>query len=211
MDMQIDAKRVRAERERRAWSQEQLAEASGLALRTVQRIESSGHGSYETVKALAAVFECGIEALRVVTAQAPAAPAAPAAPGKSQYWAAAAVAALIASFAFFNGTAAASQVLLDVVLSLNEQQTGKHQLIAADGSDAEIRLEGQLRLIVTPRVNADGSILLSIRLYEADGESFKLVSEPKLLAVNNLAAAVNLTSVKGSVFGIAITPHRLAD
>jgi transcriptional regulator with XRE-family HTH domain len=60
MDMQIDSTRVRAERERRAWSQEHLAEVSGLALRTIQRVESTGNGSYETVKALAAVIECDV-------------------------------------------------------------------------------------------------------------------------------------------------------
>jgi len=34
--MQVEAMKIRAERERRAWSQEHLAEASGLSLRTVR-------------------------------------------------------------------------------------------------------------------------------------------------------------------------------
>jgi transcriptional regulator with XRE-family HTH domain len=208
MDMQIDSKRVRAERERRAWSQEHLSEVSGLALRTIQRVESTGNGSYETVKALAAVFECDVAALRAAIADV-ARP--PASPRSRRYWAAGAAAAAIATLGFFSRPAAAGQVLLDVALTVNEQKTGKHQLITAEGKDAEIRLEGQMRLIVTPRVNADGNILLSIQLFEADGESFELVSEPKVLAVDNVAAVVNLTSAKGSVFGIAITPHRLAN
>ena len=48
---------VRALRERRAWSQEHLAAASGLNVRTIQRIESTGPASLETLNALAAAFD----------------------------------------------------------------------------------------------------------------------------------------------------------
>lgn len=39
------------------WSQQQLADASGLSARTVQRIEAGQPASTETLKSLAAVFE----------------------------------------------------------------------------------------------------------------------------------------------------------
>jgi len=39
------------------WSQQQLAEASGLSVRTVQRIEAGYPASTESLKSLAAVFE----------------------------------------------------------------------------------------------------------------------------------------------------------
>src|SRR5688500_16979022 len=64
MDMQIDASKVRAERERQAWSQEHLAEVAGLSLRTIQRVESAGTASFETARALAAVFQVDVAALR---------------------------------------------------------------------------------------------------------------------------------------------------
>jgi transcriptional regulator with XRE-family HTH domain len=66
MDMQIDSQRIRSEREKRAWSQEHLAKLTGLGLRTVQRIESSGSASYESVSAIAAVLEISVSELRVV-------------------------------------------------------------------------------------------------------------------------------------------------
>ncbi len=208
MDMQIDPKRVRAERERRVWSQEHLAEVSGLALRTIQRVESTGNGSYETVKALAAVFECDVDALRGVPM--PAAPQPPPTQSRLKRWIPAAAAAVaVAIGVLFGSVAHAGQVMLDVALTVNEKQSGKHQLITAEGNDAEIVLEGQMRLIVTPRVNADGNIMLSIQLFEADGEKFTLVSEPKILANDNQPVIVDLTSEKGSVFRIAITPHKL--
>src|SRR5215468_4968867 len=73
MDMRIDAKKIRAERERRAWSQEHLATVSGLGLRTIQRIEKTGAASFESARALAAVFEVSVADLRVVRDEADAA------------------------------------------------------------------------------------------------------------------------------------------
>ena len=42
---------------KRGWSQQQLADASGLSARTIQRIESGHAASVESLKSIAAVFE----------------------------------------------------------------------------------------------------------------------------------------------------------
>lgn len=47
----------------RGWSQEQLAELSGLSVRTIQRIEGGQTGSAESLKSLAAVFEIDFSSL----------------------------------------------------------------------------------------------------------------------------------------------------
>lgn len=52
-----DIKKMRLERH---WSQEQLAEMSGLSIRTIQRIENGENAGLESLKALAAVFETNI-------------------------------------------------------------------------------------------------------------------------------------------------------
>ena len=52
-----DIKNLRLERH---WSQEQLAEMSGLSIRTIQRIENGENAGLESLKALAAVFEMDI-------------------------------------------------------------------------------------------------------------------------------------------------------
>lgn len=57
MDMKAKSSLIRKYRTERLWSQEQLAEMSGLGLRTIQRLEARGSGSLESIKALAAVFE----------------------------------------------------------------------------------------------------------------------------------------------------------
>ena len=53
-----DIKKMRLERH---WSQEQLAEMSGLSIRTIQRIENGENAGLESLKSLAAVFETNIK------------------------------------------------------------------------------------------------------------------------------------------------------
>lgn len=55
--MNVKADLIRRERMRRGWTQQQLAEISGLSLRTVQRVEGQGSASQETISSLAAVLE----------------------------------------------------------------------------------------------------------------------------------------------------------
>ena len=55
----------------RGWSQEQLAEVSGLSVRTIQRLERGQPGSLETMNALAAVFETDLDRLKEPTMDTP--------------------------------------------------------------------------------------------------------------------------------------------
>tara|TARA_B100000787_G_scaffold153449_1_gene127653 strand:- start:1261 stop:1725 length:465 start_codon:yes stop_codon:yes gene_type:complete len=52
-----DIKKMRLERH---WSQELLAEMSGLSIRTIQRIENGENAGLESLKSLASVFETNI-------------------------------------------------------------------------------------------------------------------------------------------------------
>ena len=55
--------RVKEMRERKAWSQGHLADAAGLNIRTVQRIEAGEPCSYETVLSLAAALNVDVSQL----------------------------------------------------------------------------------------------------------------------------------------------------
>lgn len=55
--MKINADNVRQFRHNKGWSQEQLSHASGIGLRTIQRVEAQGNGSRETAVCLAATFD----------------------------------------------------------------------------------------------------------------------------------------------------------
>ena len=61
--MKIDSALVLQLRNAKSWSQEELATAAGLNLRTIQRIENEASASLQSKKALAAVFGIDIKAL----------------------------------------------------------------------------------------------------------------------------------------------------
>ncbi len=56
MTITINSSMLRSKRAERHWSQSELCEASGLSLRTVQRMETEGRCSIDSVQAIAAAF-----------------------------------------------------------------------------------------------------------------------------------------------------------
>jgi transcriptional regulator with XRE-family HTH domain len=64
-DQMIDSDIVRTLRKKAGWSQEQLAIASGISLRTIQRVEAEGKSSRETKVCLAATFNVQIDDLEL--------------------------------------------------------------------------------------------------------------------------------------------------
>ena len=61
--MKIDAQLVLELRTQKSWSQEEFAIASGLNIRTIQRIETEATASLQSKKALAAAFNIEINQL----------------------------------------------------------------------------------------------------------------------------------------------------
>lgn len=61
--MKINAELVLELRSKKSWSQDELAAATGLNLRTIQRIEKEAAASLQTKKALASVFDIHISDL----------------------------------------------------------------------------------------------------------------------------------------------------
>jgi transcriptional regulator with XRE-family HTH domain len=55
--MDVNANKIKALRTSNGWTQQYLADACAISLRTVQRVERYGNASQETVASLAAVFE----------------------------------------------------------------------------------------------------------------------------------------------------------
>jgi transcriptional regulator with XRE-family HTH domain len=67
--MMVDGSQVLIQKLRlqRGWSQEQLAELSGLSVRTIQRLEGGKPASTESLKAIASVFEIDFARLQEPT------------------------------------------------------------------------------------------------------------------------------------------------
>jgi transcriptional regulator with XRE-family HTH domain len=222
MDMKIDSKRIRAERERRAWSQEHLATVSSLGLRTIQRIEKTGAASFESARALAAVFEVDVATLRVVRDETPRAdasagahPAAYAAPTPPRFRIRAkpmlgtAAAALTAAGALFVATKGfADVVMLDVGVSMNDSRVEESQVVTeANDNVAFQAIDDQVRMVIVPTIQTNG-IMLSTEIYVRDGAGYVLASSPKLLTANGEEAEIQLTTRDGALLRFVITPHQ---
>lgn len=63
MKATANSKKIKELREKRGWSQDQLAEMSRISLRTIQRVEKDGNCFIETIKAIASVFELDFKEL----------------------------------------------------------------------------------------------------------------------------------------------------
>lgn len=196
MDMKVDPSYIKAQRERRAWSQEHLAEVAGLGLRTIQRIEKTGNASYESARSLAAVFEMDVAELRVAQ-PAPMAPTAVRAnvalrPVLGVLGALVAGGALLATTSSF----AADKVLMDLSLALDSPDAPRElatQVVVDEGTWVpdvnDLRL-GDLRFSIVPRVQAPDRILLEVSIYERRGDEEVIVSQPQLITLNGDTAEV---------------------
>jgi len=197
MDMKVDSSYIKAQRARRAWSQEHLAEVTGLGLRTIQRIEKTGAASYESARALAAVFEMDVAELRV----APPVVAEPRRVNLSLRQVLGVVGALVTGGALLvtTSTFAADKVLMDLSVAVDsktdEDQSLATKVVVDDGTLVpevnDLKL-GDLRFSIVPRVQTPDRILLEVSIYERRGDQEFVVSEPRLIALSGEAASIVL-------------------
>jgi len=210
MDMRLDRALVRRERQKRAWSQEHLAEVTGLGLRTIQRVEKTGSASYESVRALASVFSLEIENLTIleVKRKDPGLPRGITALLPNRVLAGIAATAILTFTALFvSGPSWADQVMLDIGISHSDEEMTIGHLLIADGKAAEMRINDVVRVVVTPTIQNDGKVFLSAKIYEnVDGE-FVLLFEPKLITADGKEAEIRVDADSGTTFRIVITPH----
>ncbi len=201
MDVKIDSTLIRNERRKRGWSQEELAAAAGLGVRTIQRIESSGAASSESAKCLAAVFELPVARLFVGERRSPGV--------RARHWAAGTAACLaLASSLVLMPLANATDVAMVVVIN---GITGQSRMSFEVGNDrqTEIKLEKDLRLLLTPTIQKDGNILLAAELYGWDGADFKLAGKPRLLMRQGTETGLQLNLGGDRTVGIRITAREM--
>lgn len=204
MDMIVNTDIIKAGRMKRAWSQEQLAGAAGLGVRTIQRVEATGGASNETIQALAAVLECGVPDLIRQN---------PERDLKRTWfrfaaWAAAAGAVLV-SVGLSVMRADAGEVMLDVTLGANDPDPKVFKLITEEGQRAEALVDGKIRLILTPTIEKSGRILLTAEVYRYDGSDYRLVSTPKVLTAEGREAQLQVGMGDGKHLEVHINPRTL--
>lgn len=219
MDVKIDSRLVVAEREARAWSQQHLADASGLALRTIQRIEARGAGSYESAKAIAACFAMPVASLRAVEKPV----SAHFVRSRAAKLTSAALASLgMAAAALFLSDAYAQRVILEVGVTEEEHRGATPELgvderkslsrFSVDsGEERELPMEEEFRLVVSPNILADGQVYLIVRFYQYRNQDYELVGEPRVVTRDGeqVEVEVLISEEPRHAFRVAITPQLL--
>jgi transcriptional regulator with XRE-family HTH domain len=192
MEMKVDSSYIKRERQRRAWSQEHLAEVTGLGLRTIQRIEKTGAASYESARSLAAIFGIDVAELR----SEPARPLRRRLALRSRPLLGALAAVLTSGALLYATQSFADQVLMDVSVALEnaaETKEWKTQMVVDDGTLVpdvnDLRLQ-DLRFSIVPRVQEGGKILLEIGVFERHGNEEIVLSRPRLVALDGEEAAI---------------------
>lgn len=213
MDMKVDSSYLKAQREQRAWSQEHLAEATGLGLRTIQRIETTGMASYESAKSLAAVF--GVEVADFRDLQEPAGGPRISVPLRPLLGV---LAALVTGGALFLASSSfADRVLVDVGVALKTTTPGSAavetsewftQFVVDDGKGVnDLRLQ-ELRFTIVAKLLPDGPILIEMQVFEQKADGLEsLVTAPRLVIADGQKAEV-ATGDETRSWRFSITPRR---
>lgn len=205
--MLIDSDRIRRERAHRAWSQEQLAQVSGLGLRTVQRIESSGVASIESTSALASVFELSVEDLLLLTES-----------GRPALSFKQAISAfvLLLSFAiafFVTRVAFAEQFEVAVGVNIDKGAQVSQTTFVNSGERVELEFENKLKAVLIPGlvdVNGAEMISLSLQVFERNGEGeYTLLESPNLVHQDGGNWEIKVSGTpSGSSYRLVVTPRR---
>ena len=205
MDMKIDVVLLKTERENRAWSQDHLASAAGLGLRTVQRIEKTRIASYQSVQSLAAALSLQCKDLAATRFEQSGCAAL--SRFRSMTTAATAIGMIALAAIMVTSSSYADQVMLDFGISENDIEISNGHLLTEEGKLAEVLIEKTLRITLTPTIEDNGKVFLSVEIFEYQDGEFLLVAKPKLITANNKMATIRISFDQSSEYEILITPH----
>jgi hypothetical protein len=99
------------------------------------------------------------------------------------------------------------RVALDIHIAQNDHERVRvNRLVAEEGKAAEIRMDGLLKAVFVPTLDAKGAVTLWTAMYEFDGRDFALVAAPQLVTPGAGTAEVELAAASGNRFAFSITP-----
>ncbi len=202
MDMYIDTSKLIHLRQTKAWSQQQLAEIASLSLRTVQRMEAHGSGSYESVKAVSSAFDIAPEHLLVKPAKRRMVLLRWPIPIGLTAFAAAALSLLYVSHV------TAAPLMLDVTVLKDKIQLTSVHLLNDAGKTSEVRIDKQLKLILLPEITKEGQVRIKINIYTYDKkQDYQLIGSPTVLTGDKQEAVIRLEDAAQSTIELDITPR----
>ena len=207
MDLQIDVERIKSERKARAWSQEHLAHVACLGRRTIQRVEKTGAGSYETAQAIASALELNVtELTHTETVQIDSIRKQNALLRKISVT----LSSLVVLMLFaLTRSVTADQIKLDIEAIVDDDNQTEASITNEAGLGNKIQLADNFQITVTPSITDQGDIQLELQLLRLDGEDFKQVGTPVIRTPDGETALIKSSSDNGQSLTLEITPSIL--
>lgn len=194
MEMQVNIDVIKTQRNNRAWSQTQLADVSGLSLRTIQRIEKTGVASLESVKSLASVFEIEITDLQQCS-------------NKPAYSLKSTLVTLLGAVGItLSGLlmipATAQSIMVDLALSENDEELASIQILNKENSESEMIIDDVLKVTFTSIKAHDGTVLINTKLYDLSNSDEILISSPSVKTQHRETAEIRFGH-----YTLSLTPN----
>ncbi|WP_462154282.1 helix-turn-helix transcriptional regulator [Pseudoalteromonas piscicida] len=194
MEMQINKQLIKSKRVERAWSQSELAQISGLSLRTIQRIEKLGTASLESIKALAAVYEVNVMEIQLK----PETKGAKFTRKAAAFFAGTAVMAA----SVFTLSASAKPVMVDLMLTSQGQTLADVQVLNEEGAFSEIVFSDKLKIRLTSKIEQENQVKIVTEIYSLSSEGQVLIASPSVTVQHQKQAEVHFDD-----YQLSLSPH----
>lgn len=183
MKMQINIELVRALRDKRAWSQTQLADVTGLSLRTIQRIEKTGSASLESMKSIASVFEIEVEALQKPSVSSI---------KKIKTKLSVLLGVFSVAFSCFLVTTVSAQpVMVGLQITSSGETVADVQVLNEEHSESEILVSNKIKVLLTSTIEKNDTIRISTKIYDLSSGQEVLIASPSIATKNQEKAEVH--------------------
>jgi transcriptional regulator with XRE-family HTH domain len=203
MEMNVNSKFIVENRKSKAWSQQQLADISGLSLRTIQRIENTGRGSFDSIKAIASAFDLTPDTImerQVETNTVGISGKIGRGVGLFSTF----LAACLIYTSFVN----AEPIMLEISVESNMFEKRNVHLLDGVGKNTGLEIEDKFRVDFTPELTDERQIRLSITAYELhQGLPPVRLGSPVVITDNKVAARVEFVTESGASYGLNIVPQ----
>jgi len=211
MEMNVNPDLIISQRNARAWSQQQLADISGLSLRTIQRIEKTGVSSHDSLQAICSAFDEEPSYFLISVDKST----------THQYTRK--IMALCLSIVaigvggFYLAQASAETVGLNVRYQSENTDThdsnphnsneGNWTYLATVGSSSELGLPDNFVLLIHPRNSDNGDITLDVSLKNAttDGNTFSTQPLPRVSGNLDNGVTITLEQEGGLMVSIIVS------
>lgn len=209
MTTRIDSGRLQLERKRRAWTQQHLADVSGLGIRTIQRIEKNETASPESVQAIASCFELDASELLILSSTGQATSR-----WDRVHWPAL-ILAVVLSLAILSlatmrlATAREVTLKLEAVVSTeNDRYEHVGEMTLEDGEESAFQMNGVFRVLIAPTILENSQVLIALKIFAYEDGRFVLIQEPSLktMAGREAKFSLGLKEGLGSEMQISVLP-----